>query len=101
MRDSRAPPRAWPATRLGRPLAEGTSCAEIGGPPRCQPTRSSQVRGWYVISGSYVSGQRQKNAASPYSAQPGNMIALENQSIVHWDIGAVRSSWCFRQFDTT
>ena len=37
------------------------------------------------------------NASSPYSAQPGNITALENQSIVHPDIGALRSSSCLRQ----
>jgi hypothetical protein len=35
---------------------------------------------------------RHSNASSPYSAQPGNIAALENQSIVHADIGARRSS---------
>lgn len=36
--------------------------------------------------------QRHRNASSPYSAQPGNPAALENQSIVHDDIGDLRSS---------
>src|SRR4051812_5281119 len=82
-------------------FAEGTSRVEIGAPPFFQPSRKSHVFGWYTTSGSYVSGPRHKNASSPYSAQPGNIAALENQSIVHADIGAAWSSWCLRQLPST
>src|SRR5262245_28824802 len=81
-------------------FADGTSRTEIG-PCIFQLSRNSHVRGWYTISGSYVSGPRHRNGSSPYSAQPGNMIAVENQSIVQLDIGATRSSSCFLQFDIT
>jgi hypothetical protein len=77
--------------------AEGTSRTEIAGPPRLYPSRRSQVRGWYTISGSYVGGPRRKNGWSPYSAQPGNIAAVEYQSIFHVRVASARSSLCLRQ----
>ena len=79
---------------------DGTSRYEIA-PAFAQPTRSSQVLGWYTTRGSYVAGPRQRNGASPYSTQPGKWIADENQSIVHFDIGSRLSSSCFRKFEST
>src|SRR4051812_32876261 len=83
-------------TYLGCCLVAGTSWHEID-PDFFQPSRSSQVLGWYTTSGSYVAGPRHRNASSPYSAQPGNIAALENQSTVQLDIGARWSSWWRRQ----
>jgi len=83
-----------------RCFADGTSRQEID-PAFFQPSLNSHVLGWYTTSGSYVSGPRHKNGSSPYSAQPGNIAALENQSILHVDIGVTRSSWCFLQLFMT
>ena len=76
---------------LGHYRADGTSQQEIV-PDFFQPSRSSHVLGWYTTSGSYVAGPRHRKGSSPYSAQPVNVAALENQSIVHPDTGARRSS---------
>src|SRR5262249_37789872 len=85
--------------RAGQCFAEGTSWQEIG-PDFFQPSRRSHVRGWYTTSGSEVWGPRHKNGSSAYgaySAQPGNIAAVENQSIFQSRIGRARSSWCFLQ----
>ena len=37
------------------------------------------------------------NGSSAYSAQPGNITAVENQSIFQVRVIWVRSSWCLRQ----
>jgi len=37
------------------------------------------------------------NGSSAYSAQPGNMMAVENQSIFHVRVASLRSSRCFLQ----
>jgi len=76
-----------PRARRAHRLFDGTSRTLIGPPPRFQPSRSNQVRGWNTISASHVGGPRHRNASSPYSAQPGNEIALENQSSLHVDAG--------------
>src|SRR5690349_20416256 len=90
----------YPVRRSPQRFGDGCSWQEIG-PDFRQPSRSNHVRGWYTMSGSQVGGLRHRNTSSPYSAQPGNIAAVENQSMVQLDIGATRSSWCLRQLFIT
>jgi hypothetical protein len=54
-----------------------------------------------IVTAHHAYRLRHRNGSSPYSFQPGNVTALENQSIAHADIGAARSSRCLRQLFTS